>query len=199
MDVYDADGECYFLPDQPGRDDYELVPGYWNVHEEQRKVAYDRFFEKIFEGRGHRATGEESSIYGLRYFKELADEKSLPLVVSEWGPWANWVPTRNWTPGSGKEKFLRSGAFGGDDNPLFVDGLFRWVKENEVGCAILFEFYNGGEGDTVDHTFLPGYWNTRQEGRPRVSLYPKDSPYSQVTDQLHPQAAKTYLRNLKKK
>ena len=198
VDVYDADGAAYYLPDDPEGDDYELVPGYWNAHEEKRKAAYERFVEKIFEGRGHHAKGGESSIYGMRYFKELADEKGLPLVVSEWGPWANWVPTRNWNEESGKEKFLRSAAFGGDDNPLFIDGFFRWAEENEVGYSILFEFYNGGEGDTVDHTLLPRYWNTPQEGRPRVSLYPETSPYSRVTDQLHPQAAEAYLRNLKK-
>lgn len=198
VDVYDADGECYYEPDDPEEADYKLVPGYWNAHDERRKVAYEKFVWKVFEGRGHQATGEESSIYGMRYFKELADEKGLPFVVSEWGPWANWVPTRNWREGSDKEKFLRSAAFGGDDNPLFIDGFFQWAEENEVGYSVLFDFYNGGEGDTVDHTLLPGYWNTRREGRPRVSLYPEGSPYSQVTDQLHPRAAKAYLRNLKK-
>ena len=198
VDIYDADGECYYRPDDPEGDDYELVPGFWNAHEKKRKVAYEWFVRKIFEGRGHKATGEQSPIYGMRYFKELADEKGLPLIVSEWGPWANWVPARNWKEGSGKKEFLRSAAFGGDDNPLFIDGFFKWVKENEIGCAVLFEFYNGGEGDTVDHTLLPKYWNTPQEGRPQVSLYPEDSPYAQVTDQIHPQAAKAYLRNLGK-
>lgn len=196
-DIYDAEGEIYYRPDNVESDDYELVPGYWNVREEERKVAYEGFVHKIFEGKGHHAKEDESSTYGLRFFKELADEKKLPFVISEWGPWANYVPTRNWREGGGRPKFLRSAAFGGDDNPLFIDGLFRWAKENEVEYAALFEFYNGGEGDTVDHTLLPGYWNTPQEGRPAVSLYPEESPYSQVTDQLHPRAAKAYLRNLK--
>ena len=164
----------------------------------KRKAAYEWLERKVFEGRGNKATGEESSIYGMRYFKELADEKGLPFVVSEWGPWANWVPTRNWKEGSEKEEFLRSAAFGGDDNPLFVDGLFKWAKENDVKYSALFEFYNGGEGDTVDHTSCPDFGIPRRKGRPRLSLYPEDSPHSKVTDQLHPQAAKAYLRNLKK-
>ena len=197
VDIYDADGECYFRPDQPSEDDFELTPGFWNVREEERAAAFEQFAHKIFEGRGNRAKEGESSIYGLRFFKELADEKKLSLVISEWGPWANYVPSRNWKEGNGRPLFLRSAAFGGDDNPLFIDGLFRWSKENEIESSILFEFYNGGEGDTVDHTLLPGYWNTAQEGRPVVSLYPKESSYSQVTDQLHPRAAKAYLRNLK--
>ena len=37
VDVYDADGECYYRPDDPEGDDYELVPGYWNAHEEEEK------------------------------------------------------------------------------------------------------------------------------------------------------------------
>ena len=193
VDVYDADGDCYFRPDDPSKDNYELIPGYWNHHPKELQDAYTHFAQKIFEGKGHHAAEGESAIYGLRFFKNLADEKRLPFVLSEWGPWANWIPVR----GSKTGKMLRSIAFGGDDNPLFIDGLFKWVTENEVNAAVLFEFYDGGAGDRVDHTLLPRFWNTPQEGRPRVSLYPENSPYFQIKDQLHPRAAEAYLRNLK--
>ena len=192
VDVYDADGAIYFRPDNPDEEGYELVPGYWNHHPEEQELAYAGFAQKIFEGKGHHAEEGESTIYGLRFFKNLADQKKLPFVLSEWGPWANWVPVR----GSESGEMKRSAAFGGDDNPHFIDGLFKWVEENEVNAAVLFEFYDGGAGDIVDHTLLPGFWNGAQEGRPRVSLYPEGSPYYQVEDQLHPRAAKAYLRNL---
>ncbi len=191
-DIYDADGECYYRVDNPEDEGFEFTPGFWNRHEEERKLAFEHFRTKVFEGRGNRAEEGESATYGLRYFKELADEKELPLVISEWGPWANYVPQRN----SKEGKFLRSGAFGGDDHPEFIDAFFKWMEENEIGYAALFEFYNGGEGDIVDHTLVPGYWNTPREGRPRVSLYPEGSPFAKVTDQLHPRAAQAYLRNL---
>lgn len=191
-DIYDADGECYYRPDRPEEREFQLVPGYWNAHPEEREVAFQRFFKKVFEGRGHQAAEGQSDTYGLRFFKDFAQEKGLPFVISEWGPWANYVPARN----SSEGRMLRSAGFGGDDNPEFIDAIFQWANENQVGYAVLFEFYNGGEGDTVDHTLLPGYWNSLQEGRPRVSLYPESSSYSRITDQLHPRAAKAYLRNL---
>ena len=94
---------------------------------------------------------------------------------------------------------LRSYLFGGDDNPDFIEGLFAWVRANEVEATVLFEFYNGGQGDTVDHTLLPSYWNSPLEKRPRVSFYPKESEWSRFTDLLHPRASQAYSRILKEK
>ena len=195
VDVYDADGECYYRVDDDQRADFELVPGYWNTRDEDRQAAFACLQKKVFEGRGNLAAEGESKAYGLRYFQELALKKKLPLMISEWGPWANYVPKTR----GGKEDLLRSRIFGGDDNPEFVDGLFQWARSNKVEAMVLFEFYNGGQGDVVDHTFLPEYWNSNREGRPRVSLYPEENPLSKVTNQLHPRAAKAYLRNLKEK
>lgn len=194
-DIYDSDGESYYRPDDPEKDDFELTPGYWNTRDEERQAAFDELRAKLFEGKGHLAGDGESTTYGLRFFKELADRKGLPFAVSEWGPWANYVPARQ----GKKSELLRSPGFGGDDNPEFIAGFFDWTRKNEVGYSILFEFYNGGEGDTVDHTLLPGYWNSSHEGRPRLSLYPQESSYSKVTDQLHPRAAKAYLEALRGK
>ncbi len=195
VDVYDADGECYFRDEHSEKEESRLRPGYWNTRDQEREAAFQHFRAKVFEGRGNLAQEGESKTYGLRYFKALADKHKLPLAVSEWGPWANYVPKT----GANAPVFLRSAAFGGDDNPEFIDGLFKWNQENEVAYSVLFEFYNGGEGDTVDHTLLPGYWNSSRENRPRVSLYPSGSSFSQITDQIHPRAAKAYLRNLNEK
>ena len=188
-DLYDADGEVYYRE--------ELMPGYWNAHEGERKKAFEKFTWKVMEGKGSRAGAEDSKIYGLRYFQMLAQEKGLPFVVSEWGLWANFVPVSHSKPS--ENKWLRSGAFGGDDNPDFITGFFDWTRANKVESTILFEFYNGGQGDTIDHTLLPSFWNTEQEGRPRVSAYPESSPFFKIKNQLHPQAARAYLQELSKK
>lgn len=189
-DVYDADGECYFKNDNPQDENYELTPGYWNTRSKEQEEAYKCLEKKIFEGKGPAVNNE---VVGLRYYHNLAVEKKLPFRLSEWGPWANYVP--EWNSKTGK--LLRSYAFGGDDNPYFIDGLFRWLKANDVYAACLFEFYNGGQGDIVDHTLLRGYWNSEREKRPRISLYPADSPYGAITDQLHPRAGEAYLKHLR--
>lgn len=188
-DIYDCDGECYFRPDDPLKSNYALTPGYWNAHPNEQQAGFQALREKIFEGRGPRFEGE---MVGLRFYQELANRKGLPFRISEWGPWANYVP--EWNSDSGK--LLRSPGFGGDDNPYFINGFFQWLRANEVHAACLFEFYNGGQGDTVDHTLLRGYWNSEKEKRPRVSLYPASSPYFAIKDQMHPRAAEAYFRNL---
>ncbi|MDQ8188806.1 hypothetical protein [Roseibacillus persicicus] len=192
VDLYDADGECYYRSDEDIEIERESMVSYWNLHPEKQKRAFLALQKKVFEGRGHLAKEGESRTYGLRFFKEFADSKRLPLAVSEWGPWANFVLQRNSEDGTK----LNSIGYGGDDNPYFIAGAIDWFRENEVAYACLFEFYNGGEGDTVDHTILPHYWNSSREGRPLMSLYPSESPFYPIKDQIHPRAAKAYLESL---
>ena len=196
VDIYDSDGESYYKRSGLEHEGGSPMLGYWNTHDKERAAAFDSFRKKVFEGKGHLAGEGESKAYGLRYFKEFAQRKKLPFGISEWGPWANYVPA---TRGGQNANLLRSAIFGGDDNPDFVNGLFQWVRENDVKSAVLFEFYNGGEGDVVDHTLLPEYWNSAREGRPRLSFYPKGTKYAEITNQSHPRAAEAYLQNLRAK
>jgi hypothetical protein len=185
-DIYDADGESYF------RDKDELVPGYWNTRSEQQKKAFEAFRQKVFAGQGP-FDGDSNEVVGLRFLKDFADEKGLPFAISEWGLWANFVPAVR----EESVRWLRAIGFGGDDNPHFINGFFQWIRENDLSYACLFEFYSGGEGDTVDHTLLRNYWTSPREGRPEVRVYPPGSPYEDITDQLHPRAGQAYFRQLK--
>lgn len=90
------------------------------------------------------------------------------FAISEWGIVnGNRYPTQD--------------RWGGNDNPMFIELMARWIAEREVKYALYQEeLLYSPESGVIDQSILPNFWNQKRVNVPFISTDEVGSPLSSL-------------------
>ncbi len=108
------------------------------------------------------------TVSNLSAFYDFAKAKEKRFAISEWGVVRG-------------DCFPKDAIWGGNDNPLFVEAMSRWISGREVDYALYSaKFSNSVQLGNRDHSILPDYWNRKGANLNAIHPEPVGNPLSSI-------------------